>query len=139
MLLRMADACPWYTNFMLLRPVRLLTDTAFLQRFTELLIDTWSFCKTPYVLELASQYQLAPDVYRPMVFANSRIDEVIFFLLLLAHWIFEWTIAVFAFFVFLLVPVHITKYFYERKPATLRIVIILVLLQVVRIVCQRYA
>jgi hypothetical protein len=139
MLLRMADACPWYTNFMLLRPVRLLTDTAFLQRFTELLIDTWSFCKTPYVLELASQYQLAPDVYRPMIFANSRIDEVIFFLLLLAHWIFEWTIAVFAFFVFLLVPVHITKYFYERKPATLRILIILVLLQVVRIVCQRYA
>lgn len=73
-----------------------------------------------------------------MIFANSRVDEVIFFLLMLLHWILEIFMALLAFLVFLLVPIHIVKYINERKPATLRILIVLVLLKVVWIFCQLF-
>jgi hypothetical protein len=65
---------------------------------------------------------------------RPRVDEVIYYVLFLMSWMFELLVAFFAVLLFLVVPIYGCMYYAKRKPATLRVMISLVVLKLVWVI-----
>ena len=74
------------------------------------------------------------DLYRPMFLGMPKVDEVIYYTVFLMSWIFELLVSLFAVILFLVVPIYAWMYFTKRKPATLRVMIALVVLKIVWVI-----
>jgi hypothetical protein len=52
-----------------------------------------------------------------LYFGKPFLDEIIFNLTFVTWWAYEWVIALIAMAIFLMIPVIIGLYIYQRKPA----------------------
>jgi len=69
-----------------------------------------------------------------MFMGMPRVDEVIYYVLFLMSWVFELLVAFFAVLLFLAVPIYGWMYYAKKKPATLRVMISLVVLKLVWVI-----
>ena len=133
LILRVAEACPWRSEFLLLHPVKLLTESDFLRRFNED-FEGWSQSLPNDNPELKAAYQQGDDLYRPMILGMPRVDEVIYYTAFLMSWLLEILVSLSAAMIFLIVPIYAALFIVNRKPVFLRIIISLVTLKSMTVV-----
>lgn len=71
-----------------------------------------------------------------MFLGNPKLDEIIYYMLFLLHWVFEMLTTAGALFLASIVPIYFFVYYFQRKPANLRVVLVLVSLKLLWLVLR---
>ena len=137
LLLRLTEACPWKPEFLILNPVKLLTESPFLENFNRGILS-WT-TQVPVDFYNRNSYRQGNNMFRPLFFGKPSVDEVMYYTVFLLSWVFELFVTFAAVCTFFLIPIFIIAYARNRKPRNLRIFIILVHLKILWVVLQSFA
>lgn len=133
---RLTEACPSKPEFLLWNPVKLLTESPFLEKFNRGILS-WT-TQVPVDFYNKNLYRQGENLFRPQFFGQPSVDEVMYYTIFLLSWVFELFATFAAVVTFFLIPFFIIAYAYNRKPRNLRVFIILVHLKFLWAVLQSF-